>query len=139
MTFWPASKARSDAIMSTIARRIGAGAFERAGAHLARGPPRRRRAGEEVVAGLLGVVTAKTPSVRGSTLPSAPTRQRLAVAAEDRVAVSGRQPAVGVGRELAVARVARALGGLDGEEAVAVDREVQRLARLLERLRASSR
>ena len=41
----------------------------------------------------------------------------------------------GVDGELAVARVARALVGLDGEEAVAVDREVERLAGVLERLR----
>ena len=44
------------------------------------------------------------------------------------------EAALGVGGELAVARVARALVGLDGEEAVAVDGEVERLARVLERL-----
>ena len=67
-------------------------------------------------------------------MPSAPTAIGLAVAAEHRVAGGRGQPALDVGRELAVARVARALAGLDGEEAVAGDREVERVARLLQRL-----
>src|SRR5204862_364612 len=60
--------------------------------------------------------------------------QRPPVLVEHGVAELVGQPAAGPRLERAVAREALALRGLDGEEAVAGDREVQRLAGVLERL-----
>src|SRR3954451_6503253 len=61
---------------------------------------------------------------------------RLAADAEDLVAHLVDEVALGVGREGAVAGVAHALLGLHAEVAVAGDREVERLARVAQGLRA---
>ncbi len=112
-------RARRRRRLSPRARRRGPGRAAGAG----------RRAGDEVVAVLArGRRRLTTSSARGSTRPSRPTVSGLAAAAEDGVALGGHEPALRVGGELAVARVAGAAVGLDGEEALADDREVQRLA-----------
>ena len=82
-----------------------------------------------------GLVRRTTLSVARVDLAVGPDLHGLVVAAQDGVAGGGDEVAGLVGGELAVARVAHAGVGLDGEEAVAVDGEVHRLARVLERLR----
>ena len=132
MTFWPASKARMEAIMSTIERAASA---PEASSAPARTVPAAAPAGVPV--------TSESPSLRGLVERHDAERARVDLAVgggdraaggvEHRVALRGHEPALGVERELAVARVAHALRGLDGEEALAGDREVERLAGLARR------
>ena len=98
MTRWPASKARSDAIMSTMDRAASdARGLERAGADLAGAGGAGGGAGDEVVALLARVRRARTTSsARGSTRPSSPTRTVPPAAAQHRVALR-RSPAAPAG------------------------------------------
>src|SRR4051812_48617575 len=121
-------------------RRVDARLLEVALAHLRRRRARGWRAGEEVVA-LLGRVREAEDAEAGDR---AARRADGAVAADlesarraydDRAVLlvehgllraGGDEAALHVDRELAVARVADALRGADGEEAVALERDVER-------------
>ena len=110
---------------------VGAGALQRAGADGARGGAG-GGAGDERVA-LLARVGERHDAEAARVDLAVGGGDRAAGGVEHRVALRGHEPALGVERELAVARVAHALRGLDGEEALAGDREVERLAGLARR------
>ena len=133
MTFWPASKARIEEIMSTIER--AGSAPELSSMPDWTVPVAAPAAVPETSESpcLAGFVTLKTPMRPRVDRAVGGSRDRLVVGAQHGIAVGGHEPALGVERELAVARVAHALGGLDGEEAVAGDAEVERLAGLAQR------
>src|SRR4051794_15929670 len=116
--------------------RIGARVLERGGADRAGNLARddARRAGDVVVALLLGVAQKHDVELAWIDGAVGADLDRPVVAAEHVIAGERDQLALVVGVELAVARVARALARLDGEEAVAGDAEVERLAGVLERL-----
>src|SRR3954453_2587710 len=114
---------------------VGARALQRARADLAHGAGAAGSAGDERVAGLARV--AQRDDVEAAWIDRAvrANGDRPAVAAQDRIAQRGDQAALRVGAELAVAGVRDAARGAHGEEALAGDREVQRLARVPGRLR----
>ena len=73
MTFWPASKARIEAIMSTIERAGSAPEPSSAPARTVPVAAPRRRAGDEGVAVLGGLVSVEDAERARVDLPSAPT------------------------------------------------------------------
>ena len=134
MTFWPDSKARSEAIMSVIAR-VGSAPEPSSAPERTSPVPRPPAVPVKRLSPLLrALFDGEDADVRLGHLAVGADRDRLAVLAEDRVVALVDEAAVGAGGELAVARVAHALRRLDGEEAVAGDREVEVLAGLLQRL-----
>ena len=72
MTFWPDSKARSEAIMSVIARTGSAPEPSRAPVRTWPVPRPAAVPWNRLSPVLRGVLTAKTPTVPAATLPSAP-------------------------------------------------------------------
>ena len=84
---------------------------------------------EQVVALLAGVVDVEDAERGWIDGALRADRDRLPVLAEDEVAVGIDELVAALEAELAVARVADAAGGLDGEVAGAGDAEVERLAR----------
>ena len=109
MTFWPDSKARSEAIMSVIAR-VGS-APEPSSAPERTSPVPRPPAVpvKRLSPALRGVGDGEDADAGRGDLAVGADRDRLAVLAEDGVAELVDEAAVGGGGELAVARVAHAL------------------------------
>ena len=131
ITRWPASKARKEAIMSTI-ERAGSAPMPRGRRRArARRPGRRRRRSIRPSPILRAFCTAKTPTAAGRRCRR--RRRARAGRARARRRRGRRQRALRRQLELAVARVADALRRLDGEEALALDGEVERLAGVAQR------
>src|SRR3954447_10698791 len=112
------------------ARGIHAGGLQRSRL-VGAGPAAGGRPGEHAVADLARGREGEEAEARRRDAAVGGDADRLAALAEHGVAELVGQRAVAGGLEGAVARVARALRRADGEEAVAGDREVEGLARVL--------